>query len=835
MPLVQRLAQLVPVLRDHMPRIVRLIVLVPLAVLLASCSGGGGGGTTPPLVTYTVTGRVQKGPFAVGSSVAVNEQNASLSPTGHVYNIQTSDALGDFAVSSPIATPQVEIVAQGFYIDELTGQLSASQITLRALADLRVNASPTVNVLTTLQEARLKTLVSQGSTFAAAVAQSETEVLALFGIDSTKVNNLSTPTSMRIDGSTDSDAVLLAISVVLSQIAADAAGVNGTTQAAELSSLVDTLAAQLSSAGTVTSSTFGPAKSIAETEISVSGVTSNLQTYYAHNGLTIVAPKFQEWLDPSGSGVLPQRLVAVAGLAFRDVTGAGPGQPVTSNSVMVAGVGTGIVAPVSVSPGTTLVKNGAAIAGGNSTIRDGDIIALRLTAPGYSAAVQSTVSAGTSSAVWNVSSQPLGGMITGLAATGLILTDGGDNITVPPSSASFSFPTLLANGSSYNVTVRTQPSAPPFQFCRVNNGAGTVGSAPSNISVMCTTPVEQIVISDSRGEVAQYLVDPTTGNLDVPHPGLYDPALNGIVSDPTGKFVYITNYDYITTGQNISGYTISATTAALTPIVGSPFPAGHFLHSLIVDPSGKFAYAGSDAGALAYTIDPATGALTSIVGSPFPFASTDPLATVVGAGPFIAASRTFLYYPLLLGGGTFQVAGFKIDTSSGALTSLGPVSPPPTDLNAPTFGAVDPTGRFLLLAFGNVLRTYTIDVTTGALTLVVSTPGPMSAGAVVVHPNGKYAYVTDITGLVYAYSIDASTGALTAIAGSPFSLPGVAPTNGSGLLVFDVTGNFIYTSLGSTMIGGYAVDATTGGLSPVAGSPFRALYTLYAIVVTRIP
>jgi len=71
-------------------------------------------------------------------------------------------------VSSQISTPDVEIVAQGFYVDELTGQLSTSEIELRAVSDLSVNSSPTVNILTTLQEQRLKTLVSQGSTFAAA-------------------------------------------------------------------------------------------------------------------------------------------------------------------------------------------------------------------------------------------------------------------------------------------------------------------------------------------------------------------------------------------------------------------------------------------------------------------------------------------------------------------------------------------------------------------------------------------------------------------------------------------------------------------------------------------
>ena len=281
-----------------------MFLIAAVTLSLVAC-GGGGGNTTPPQGTYTLSGRVQKGPFALGSAVSISEQSPSLAPTGKVYDVQTSDVLGDFAVPSGVGTPQVEIIAQGFYFDELTAQLSASQITLRAIADLSMSSSPTVNVLTTLQEQRLKALISQGSTFATASAQSEKEVLALFGIDSTKVDALPPLASMRIDSGADADSVLLAASAVLSQMATDAATANGTTQAAELSNLVNTLAGQLAASGTVTTSSFMPARNRAESEINVATVTSNLQTYYANNGASVVIPKFQEWLDPSNSGVLP--------------------------------------------------------------------------------------------------------------------------------------------------------------------------------------------------------------------------------------------------------------------------------------------------------------------------------------------------------------------------------------------------------------------------------------------------------------------------------------------------------------------------------------------------
>src|SRR5206468_1456463 len=90
-----------------------------------------------------------------------------------------------------------------------------------------------------------------------------------------------------------------------------------------------------------------------------------------------------------------------------------------------------------------------------------------------------------------------------------------------------------------------------------------------------------------------------------------------VAVDPTGKFAYVTNSG--THGDNtVSGYTINATTGALTPIPGSPFAAGLNPLFVVVDPTGKFAYVTnfSDNTVSGYTID-ATGALTPIPGSPF--------------------------------------------------------------------------------------------------------------------------------------------------------------------------------------------------------------------------
>jgi hypothetical protein len=81
----------------------------------------------------------------------------------------------------------------------------------------------------------------------------------------------------------------------------------------------------------------------------------------------------------------------------------------------------------------------------------------------------------------------VGGSVSGLAGSGLVLqNNGGDDLSVA-ASGNFTFATALASGAAFNVTVKTQPLS-PTQTCAVTNGAGTVGSANiTNVAVTCTT------------------------------------------------------------------------------------------------------------------------------------------------------------------------------------------------------------------------------------------------------------------------------------------------------------------------------------------------------------
>jgi FG-GAP repeat len=76
----------------------------------------------------------------------------------------------------------------------------------------------------------------------------------------------------------------------------------------------------------------------------------------------------------------------------------------------------------------------------------------------------------------------VGGSVSGLARTGLMLQNNGRVNLAIPSDGGFTFPGPLDKGETYNVTVRTEPSG---QSCTVANGTGIVNTNVTNVAVNC--------------------------------------------------------------------------------------------------------------------------------------------------------------------------------------------------------------------------------------------------------------------------------------------------------------------------------------------------------------
>lgn len=85
------------------------------------------------------------------------------------------------------------------------------------------------------------------------------------------------------------------------------------------------------------------------------------------------------------------------------------------------------------------------------------------------------------------SSYSVGGSVSGLLGSGLVLQLNGAADLPVSAAGSFSFATKINGGGNYAVTVKTQPAS-PLQTCTVSSGLGAVGSANvTSVSVVCST------------------------------------------------------------------------------------------------------------------------------------------------------------------------------------------------------------------------------------------------------------------------------------------------------------------------------------------------------------
>jgi hypothetical protein len=110
----------------------------------------------------------------------------------------------------------------------------------------------------------------------------------------------------------------------------------------------------------------------------------------------------------------------------------------------------------------------------------------------------------------------VGGNVSGLTGTGLVLQDnGGDDLPVS-STGPFTFAKGLLDGSSYDVTVLAQPTG---QYCTVTSGSGTVaGGDVTTVSVSCNPAIAYTIggmISGLATGDSVVLQDNLTDNLTV--------------------------------------------------------------------------------------------------------------------------------------------------------------------------------------------------------------------------------------------------------------------------------------------------------------------------------
>jgi 6-phosphogluconolactonase (cycloisomerase 2 family)/uncharacterized caspase-like protein len=309
-----------------------------------------------------------------------------------------------------------------------------------------------------------------------------------------------------------------------------------------------------------------------------------------------------------------------------------------------------------------------------------------------------------------------------------------------------------------------------------------VGTSPNGIAVE-PTGKRLYVANAASDNVSAFTINPKTGALKEisgsPFAGSTGPE--GIVIDPSGKLLFTANnnsYSWhpLAHKELVSVSALNSITGAMS--LGSLASAGVRPRSIAIEPKGRFLYvANSDSDDVsAFTITVGTGALSSVGGSPFPAEKAPYSVTVDPGGAFVYVANK----------DSANVSAFSINQGTGALSKV--VGSPFRSGAAPRGVAADPTGRYLYVANSGSanLSAYVIDRSTGAISEIRGSPFQTGTAPVSVtaDPTGEFVYVANNgSATISVYAIDPGTGALSEIRGSPFPT-GVAP---SGVAVAEVT------------------------------------------------
>ncbi len=242
--------------------------------------------------TFTFAGKVQKGPFVTGTTITVNELNESLGQTGKAFTTTITSDDGSFSLSNlEMESDWALLSGNGFYYNEVIGQLSSSQITLQALADLSDAQTVNVNVLTHITKSRIETLVREGKRFADAKRKAESEFQDFLGVTEHFNQGFE---QMSIVSEGDFNAMLLAFSVILQRPSFDI--VVMPTLPAELTWLMTSLSTDFADNGVVNNQALVDTLLYNISKQDQTYIRRRLQNYYSGLGQNVEIPDFESYI-----------------------------------------------------------------------------------------------------------------------------------------------------------------------------------------------------------------------------------------------------------------------------------------------------------------------------------------------------------------------------------------------------------------------------------------------------------------------------------------------------------------------------------------------------------
>lgn len=266
-----------------------LIVLLLITGLLHSCSK-----ESDPQIekevnqTINLSGHVEKGPFVRGATITAYELTKNLASTGKSYKSELLNNIGEFSFPKIESTADyLELTANGYYFNENSGQLSKSTIALNAIINAKSNSDISVNVLTHLEQKRVKYLINKDVSFQNAKNQARKELFDAFFISG--IDNEITSEQITLTKNGKSSTALLGISSLLLKLSDN--------NDAQLTELLSNLSNDLESDGVFEDKT---SEKIAF-EIALldnDSINRNLKKRFSESGLSIADFNFSEVFAP---------------------------------------------------------------------------------------------------------------------------------------------------------------------------------------------------------------------------------------------------------------------------------------------------------------------------------------------------------------------------------------------------------------------------------------------------------------------------------------------------------------------------------------------------------
>lgn len=339
--------------------------------------------SSPAQSPVDISGYVQKGPFINGTTLIISELDDSLAATGKTFTTQITDNRGSFFIkTSQLDYTNLQLIATGFYYDEVKGEKSAAQLTLYALADVSTDARINVNILSHLEKDRVLYLLNQGVDFLEAKAQAQSEILAIFGIEK---ENMQHSELLDISQAGEDNAILLAISAIL----------QGDNAVAQLSELLADISTDLREDGIINSDKIKDALKHNSINLDLPAIRQHLVERYAELGVEASIANFEQYVDSDGDGILnkdddntPDEFVFVSQDHVEINT------YVISNEIVISDISTNGFITATIQNGE-LIKNGEILQDSVVNLVNGDRIKIKvISSEGYNEPVTASMKFG---------------------------------------------------------------------------------------------------------------------------------------------------------------------------------------------------------------------------------------------------------------------------------------------------------------------------------------------------------------------------------------------------------------------------------------------------------